>query len=147
MSTITNPLFGSPAPTNGTSTSGTSSSTTTGSNSQLGANSFISLLTAELQAQDPTNPMNPEDMLNQLVSMNSLQSLLNIQQILTVATGVNPSQTSSGTSSGTGTGTQTSNALPAAQMMPARTVAGPSASNHDAIFQYNQLAASGLSNQ
>jgi len=141
MSTITNPLFGSPASTNTTSTSGSSSSSSSNP-SQLGANSFISLLTAELQAQDPTNPMNPQDMMNQLVSMNSLQTLLNIQTILSKATGVNPP-----TTTGTTGGTQTSNALPAAQQTAAHTVKTPSASYHDAIFQSKQLSASGPSNQ
>lgn len=139
MGSAANPVTGLPGATN---TNQSSSSSAGNSSTQLGANSFISLLTAELQAQDPTSPMNPEDMMNQMVSMNSLQTLLNIQQILSTATGVAAGPTSSGSS-----GTQSSNAQPAAQEMAARAVKTPNASYHDAIFQSNQIAASGPSNQ
>lgn len=73
------------ASTGGTSstagTSSTSSSSTTGGISN--PNLFISLLTAQLQAQDPLNPMSPTDMVNQLTEVSSLQQLVNINQTLT----------------------------------------------------------------
>jgi flagellar basal-body rod modification protein FlgD len=46
-------------------------------------NLFISLLTAQLKAQDPLNPMSPTDMVNQLTQVSSLQQLININQTLT----------------------------------------------------------------
>src|SRR5713226_1459939 len=46
-------------------------------------NLFITLLTAQLQAQDPLNPMSPQDMVNQLTEVSSLQQLININQTLT----------------------------------------------------------------
>jgi len=52
------------------------------SNNQLNANSFITLLTAQLQAQDPMNPMDPSEMVNQLTEINSLQQLIQIQSDL-----------------------------------------------------------------
>lgn len=77
------------------SSSGSSSNSSTSSSSnQLNANSFITLLTAQLQAQDPLNPMDPDQMVNELVSMNSLQQLIGIKQDLDNLTGA----TSSGSS-------------------------------------------------
>ena len=46
-------------------------------------NLFITLLTAQLQAQDPLNPMSPQDMVNQLTQVSWLQQLINIGQTLT----------------------------------------------------------------
>jgi flagellar basal-body rod modification protein FlgD len=116
----------------------------------LGANSFITLLAAQLQAQDPTSPMDPSQMMNELVSLNTLQTLTNIQQILQVATGVTPGQTSangSGSGTGTGTGGAAANVMPSAQAVATRMVSGPSAANHDAIFQSKLNATSGSANQ
>lgn len=49
-------------------------------NNQLGANSFITLLTAQLQAQDPLNPLDPNQMVDELTSMNTLQQIIQIRQ-------------------------------------------------------------------
>ena len=57
-------------------------------------NLFISLLTAQLKAQDPLNPMSPQDMVNQLTEVSSLQQLVSINQTLTnISTGTKPSTT------------------------------------------------------
>jgi len=80
--------------------------------------------------------------MNELVSLNTLQTLTNIQQILQVSTGVNPGQTSKTGGSGTN-----GNATPSAQTVAARMVSGPSAANHDAIFQNKFDATSGSVNQ
>jgi flagellar basal-body rod modification protein FlgD len=58
----------------------TSASTGTRSISELGPNAFITLLTAQLQAQDPLNPMDPNQMVNELTSMNTLQETIQIRQ-------------------------------------------------------------------
>ena len=78
------------------------------SNDTLNANSFITLLTAQLQAQDPFNPIDPSEMVDQLTQINSLQQLIQIQtdlqQILGGAsssastTQTNPTQGSTPTS-------------------------------------------------
>src|SRR5208283_4179463 len=65
------------------STSSSSSSTSSSSN-ELNGNSFITLLTAQLQAQDP---MDPDQMMDELVSMNSLEQLIGIKQDLDNLTG------------------------------------------------------------
>jgi flagellar basal-body rod modification protein FlgD len=73
-----------------TSTSPTSSATSsTDTNSLTDPNLFITLLTAQLQAQDPTNPMSPEDMVTQLTEVSSLQQLISINQTLTNLTTAN----------------------------------------------------------
>lgn len=59
-----------------------SSNSTTSSNNELDPNSFITLLTAQLQAQDPLNPMDPSQMVDQLTQINSLQQLIQIQSDL-----------------------------------------------------------------
>src|SRR5690349_13400552 len=48
---------------------------------------FISLLVTELKAQDPTQPMDPTQMVAQMFSMNQLQQLISINQTLTNAFG------------------------------------------------------------
>ena len=45
-------------------------------------NLFITLLTAQLKAQDPLNPMSPQEMVNQLTQVSSLQQLISINQTL-----------------------------------------------------------------
>jgi len=63
------------------------------SNNQLGPNSFITLLTAQLQAQDPLNPMDPSQMVSQLTQINSLQQLVQIQTDLQQVLGQTPATT------------------------------------------------------
>jgi flagellar basal-body rod modification protein FlgD len=63
--------------TNSTSNTSSSSSSATSSSSgfnNLTADDFMTMLITELQNQDPTQPMNSEDLLNQLATMRSLQS-------------------------------------------------------------------------
>src|SRR5882757_8221542 len=50
--------------------------------SELTANSFITLLTTQLQAQDPLNPLDPNQMVNELTSMNTLQETIQIREDL-----------------------------------------------------------------
>ena len=84
------------AASSSTSTSSTSSTNSSTNTSGLGdPNLFISLLTAQLQAQDPLDPMSPTDMVNQLTEVSSLQQLVNINQTLTdISTGTTPPATS-----------------------------------------------------
>ena len=87
------------------STSGTTgTSSTTSSNNQLDGNSFITLLTAQLQAQDPFNPVDPTTFMNELVQFNSLQQLIDINTQLSALTGP-------GASGSSGSATSSSNAV------------------------------------
>ena len=90
--TSPNPITGTTPPASGT--------TTTNSNNTLGPNSFITLLTAQLQAQDPLSPMDPDQMVNELTSINSLQQLVQISSDMNTLVGALPAgQTSAGTGS------------------------------------------------
>jgi flagellar basal-body rod modification protein FlgD len=81
MSSITaiNPLVTHAASPSSGSTAPSSSSS---SSNQLTGNSFIQLLIAQLQAQDPTNPVDPTTFVTQLVQFNQLQQLIDINQTL-----------------------------------------------------------------
>jgi flagellar basal-body rod modification protein FlgD len=82
-----------PAATSSTGTNSTSSSSNLGGGLS-DPNLFITLLTAQLQAQDPLNPMSPEDMVSQLTEVSSLQQLYSINQTLTnIASGTTPPAT------------------------------------------------------
>ena len=72
------------AQTNSTGAAGSNSSSNPGSDAQ---STFISLLVTELQAQDPTQPLSPDQMVSQMFSMNQLQQLISINQTLSTAFG------------------------------------------------------------
>lgn len=72
----TNPITNNQTPPAGTQTNSSSST------NQLDPNTFITLLTAQLKAQDPLNPMDPAQMVDQLTGINSLQQLIQIQSDL-----------------------------------------------------------------
>ena len=46
---------------------------------------FLNLLVTELKAQDPSSPMDPTQMVAQMLSMNQLNQLIEINQTLTTA--------------------------------------------------------------
>ncbi len=46
--------------------------------SQLNSNQFLQLLVAQLQNQDPLNPVSPQDFVTQLSTLNSVESLNNL---------------------------------------------------------------------
>ena len=68
------------------STSQTSSTDSTSSTSDSLANSssdlFLQLLVAQLKTQDPTSPMDPTQMVGQMLSMNQLNELIQIRQLM-----------------------------------------------------------------
>lgn len=99
ISTLT-PLANTVAANTKAASPNTSNSTSsTPSEADQAQNTFISLLVAELQAQDPTQPMSPTDMVAQMFSMNQLQQLIGINQTLTNAFGPLTSSSAANTSS------------------------------------------------
>ncbi len=84
------------------SASGSAAGSTSG-NSDITSSDFLTLLVAEMQNQDPTQPTDPNTYIQQLVGVNSLQQLISINSELGAATG--STGTSSSGSSGTATGT------------------------------------------
>jgi len=81
-------IFTTPTPATGSTSS--SSSTSSAPSNTLGPNAFITLLTAQLQAQDPLNPMDPNQMVDELTSMNTLQQIIQIRQDLDTLAGTVP---------------------------------------------------------
>lgn len=81
-----------------------SSSGSSASAADQAQSTFISLLVTELQAQDPTQPMDPTQMVSQMFSMNQLEQLISINQTLTNAFG----PLTGGTAAGSGAATTNS---------------------------------------
>ena len=61
--------------------SAASSSSSPASAKDTSAN-YLQLLIAELQAQDPTSPLDPNQMTAQIVSLNQLDQLIQIRSLL-----------------------------------------------------------------
>jgi flagellar basal-body rod modification protein FlgD len=69
--------------TSGTSNSSNSSSASSAAlSSGLNPNDFMSLLVAEIQNQDPTQPMDPTTFMSQLVDLNQLEQVTQINQVV-----------------------------------------------------------------
>lgn len=68
-----------------TGAAGSTSSTSDSSN--ITSSDFLTLLVAEMQNQDPTQPTDPNTYIQQLVGVNSLQQLISINNELGTATG------------------------------------------------------------
>ncbi|HUM04058.1 MAG TPA: flagellar hook capping FlgD N-terminal domain-containing protein [Terriglobales bacterium] len=63
--------------------SGASNNSSTKSNSASDTSAaYLQLLITELQAQDPTSPLDPNQMTAQIVSLNQLDQLIQIREIL-----------------------------------------------------------------
>jgi flagellar basal-body rod modification protein FlgD len=92
--------------TNSTSSSSSSSSANSSnsgavsSNGQISESSFLQLIATELQAQDPTNPLDPAQFMGQLVQFNTLDQVTGIYNLL--SQGAAGSTTTSASSSSTG---------------------------------------------
>jgi flagellar basal-body rod modification protein FlgD len=100
-----NPIVSTPPPAS-SGTSSTSSSAQTQALNELGPNAFITLLTAQLQAQDPLDPLDPNQMVDELTSMNTLQETIQMREDLDTLV----SETQGGTgSSGSGSGAASPN--------------------------------------
>jgi len=81
LSTIASAASSSDESTGSSSTNGTTgTSGTTRRNDALGQTEFLSLLVAQLQNQDPLNPMDSADFSAQLAQFSSLEQLMQINQ-------------------------------------------------------------------
>lgn len=120
-----NPLMAAPLQaqaTNSNATTGTGSSgTSTGSTSSSSLEgTFLSLLVTELQNQDPTQPVDPTQMVGEMISLNQLDQLIAINQTLSGLNGnTNPSSSSESSRAGStatapGSGSNMSSALQSA---------------------------------
>ena len=96
------PIVGNTSSTSGTTPTPVTPQPT--ANNTLGPDSFITLLTAQLQAQDPLSPMDPDQMVNELTSINTLQQIIQMRTDMDTLVGALP-QGQSGTGTGSGSGT------------------------------------------
>jgi Flagellar hook capping protein - N-terminal region len=117
----------------GTAAKDTGSSATTSANlNELGPDAFITLLTTQLQSQDPLNPMDPNQMVNELTSMNTLQQIMQIRQDMdsllstTQQSAQQPTQPAASKGSGSGGGSQAVSAATGMAPPPGSIVDSPS---------------------
>jgi flagellar basal-body rod modification protein FlgD len=135
--TGSNPIVGQTPPD-------TSSSSSSSPSNQLDANSFITLLTTQLQAQDPLNPLDPNQMVDELTNMNSFEQLLQIRQDLDTLVGA-AQGTGSGTSGSSGTGgTGTGSTAPSGGSSSNTTGAAPAANASQISALSNVLVSKSL---
>ena len=94
---------------NTSSSTSSSTASSTAGNSLLSPTDFMTLLVSQLKNQDPTQPMDPNAFMQQLVGFNSLETQLSMKQDLdTIANAVGATSTGSTTNtSTTGTGSPT----------------------------------------
>jgi len=86
---ITSPLLSQSARPAATSSAKSNSSTSPGNGTSATSlqDTFLNLLVTELQNQDPTAPVDPTQMVGQLVSLNQLDQLIAINSTLSSLTG------------------------------------------------------------
>jgi len=77
---ITNGIHAFDSTTNPTGSSSPNSSLA--SSNGLNPNDFMTLLVAEIQNQDPTQPMDPTSFMSQLVQLNQLEQVTQINQVI-----------------------------------------------------------------
>jgi flagellar basal-body rod modification protein FlgD len=66
-----------------TSSTSTSTSTSSDSTATVDTSDFLQLLVAQLQNQDPLNPIDNQDFVTQLATFSSLQQLISINTAVT----------------------------------------------------------------
>jgi flagellar basal-body rod modification protein FlgD len=71
----------------------------------VGTDTFLTLLIAQLKSQNPLDPMNPNEFVAQLAQFNSLSQLIEIKQLLQQATLTAPGNSGSTGADGGPTGT------------------------------------------
>lgn len=80
MTFIGNVVSTTPSAVAATANSSSSTSSTQTSGNQISSNDFLTLLVAEMKNQDPTQPTDPTQYIQQLVEVNSLEQLIGINQ-------------------------------------------------------------------
>jgi flagellar basal-body rod modification protein FlgD len=133
----------------------------TGQGQQLGANAFLSLLTTELQNQDPLNPMDGTQSVTQLAQFQALQSQVSLADSFTsfqqnfaisqaagligmtvsVNTGTTGAGGNSSTVSGTVAGVQVVNGVPEFGLLNSKGSVITDSSGGPALFRVNQITA------
>jgi flagellar basal-body rod modification protein FlgD len=114
---MTNPLATSQPQTNPATTPAASAASTSASatSSLANQNTFLQLLVAQLQNQDPLNPQDGTQFVSQLAQLSELQQVISINQgVSTIATDLNSAQAASSSSASTTPASTDSSAVPPA---------------------------------
>ncbi len=94
------------ANTSSSSTTPPANSTSTTSNNLLSPTDFMTLLVSQLKNQDPTQPMDPNQFMDQLVGFNSLETQLGMKQDLdSLVTSLNSGTGNTGSNNSTNNST------------------------------------------
>ena len=129
------------AATSSTNSSSSSSSSSNGTSATDLQTTFLNLLVTELQNQDPTQPVDPTEMVSQMVSLNQLDQLISINETLTNLT------TPSTTPSAGGTQSQVAAAQNSSQASPVASSGAPASTINQIQAAYsNAVNNSGLMN-
>ena len=70
--------------TTGTTATGATTTTTTDKNKELGKDDFLKLLVAQLQSQDPLNPMDDTEFISQMAQFTSLEQMKNVSNAVQI---------------------------------------------------------------
>ena len=70
--------------TTGTTATGATPATTTDKNKELGKDDFLKLLVAQLQSQDPLNPMDDTEFISQMAQFTSLEQMKNVSNAVQI---------------------------------------------------------------
>ncbi|MGC2659048.1 MAG: flagellar hook capping FlgD N-terminal domain-containing protein [Bryobacteraceae bacterium] len=103
-------LASTAATSNNSASSSSSSSSTSGANSLVNESTFLQLLVAQLQNQDPLNPdqQSGTQMVSELAQFSELEQVMGINQnVQTITTDIGTQAAAAGQSSSTGSSTST----------------------------------------
>jgi flagellar basal-body rod modification protein FlgD len=88
-----NPLAAFPRADQTSQSGSTSNSKSTDALANSSGDLFLQLLIAQLKTQDPTSPMDPTQMVGQMLSMNQLNELIQIRQLMQGTSTTTPTPT------------------------------------------------------